>query len=125
MAKKVFTLKEIAEMREEAINQGLALINEKLETGKAYTPTELSVMSGGIFSAKGIGKSADIHCCWPGTGLYERYYKPRREVSLRPKRGASKKTKYTYQKCTEDGTVVKTWEDTEIEQTFYLERRKY
>lgn len=122
MAKKVFTLKEIAEMREEAINQGLALINAKLESGKAYTPTELSAMSGGIFSARGIGQSADIHCNWTGYGLYEQVGKCSREVSLRTRRGANKKTKYTYQKCTEDGTVVKTWEDTEIEPTFYLER---
>lgn len=124
MAKRYFTLKEIAEMREEAINQGLALIDAGLESGKAYTPTELSAMSGGIFSARGIEKSAGIHCYWAGCGLYESFGK-RREVSLRPKRGASKRTKFTYQKCTEDGTVVKTWEDTETEQTFYLERYKY
>lgn len=121
MAKKVFTLKELADMREDAINQGLALINAKREPGKAYTPTELSAMSEGIFSARGIGKSADIHSFWAGYGLYEQAGKRGRMVSLRPKRGANKRTKYVYQKRTEDGTVVKTWEDTETEPTFYLE----
>ncbi len=109
--KQIFSLKELAEMRKEAINAGLDAIQKNARDGAGYTLDQLSEMTGGILSPRGLEISANRHTGLYSGGLYStRNWSPRTRVRL--ERGKSQCETHTFTETDENGQVVRKWTET-------------
>lgn len=110
--KQIFSLKELAKMRKEAINAGLDAIRKNARDGVGYTLDQLSDMTGGILSPRGLEISAQHHRGLYSDGLYSTHnWSPRTRVRL--DQDKSKAETHTFTETDESGQVVRKWTETE------------
>lgn len=117
--KQIFSLKELTEMRKEAINAGLDAIRKNAKQGVSYTLDQLSEMTGGILSARGLEISADCHRGIYTGGLYStQNWSPNARVRL--DRGDNKVETHTFTETDESGQVVRKWTETKYTTRYYV-----
>ena len=117
--KQIFSLKELAEMRKEAINAGLEAIQKNSRDGVAYTLDQLSDMTGGILSPRGLEISAQCHRGLYSGCLYSvRGFSPRARVRL--ERGNGQPETHTFTETDENGQVVRKWTETKYTSRYYV-----
>ena len=109
--KQVFSLKELAEMRKEAINAGLYAIQKNARDGANYTLDQLSEMTGGVLSPRGLEISANRHREPYSGGLYStRKWRP--DTRVRLELGKRQCKTHTFTETDESGQVVHKWTET-------------
>lgn len=117
--KQIFSLKELAEMRKEAINAGLDAIQKNAKDGAAYTLDQLSDMTGGILSPRGLEISANCHRGLYSGGLYSTCnWSPRTRVRL--EYGKNQTETHTFTETDESGQVVRKWTETKNTPRYYV-----
>ena len=117
--KQIFSLKELGEMRKEAINAGMDAIRKNAKDGVAYTLDQLSDMTGGILSPRGLEISAQYHRGPYSGGLYSTHnWAPRTHVRL--DRGDRKCETHTFTETDESGQVVRKWTETNYTSRYYV-----
>ena len=117
--KQIFSLKELAEMRKEAINAGLDAIQKNARDGAGYTFDQLSEMTGGILSARGLEISTHCHRGLYSGGLYQTHnWAPRTRVRL--EMGKGQPETHTFTETDECGQVVRKWTETKYTSRYYV-----
>lgn len=117
--KQIFSLKELTEMRKEAINAGLEAIRKNAKEGVAYTLDQLSDMTGGILSARGLEISANYHKKIYNKNLYStQNWSPNARVRL--DKGNAKCETHTFTETDESGQVVRKWTETKYTSHYYV-----
>ena len=113
---KVYTLKEIREMRETSINAGLKAIKTAVVLGREYTAHELAIMSGGIFTDKGLEQSAEMHCRYSEPLYSSQKWRPDTRIYLTKGKRVEKVRRFA--ELDDKGNMVRTWEETTYEQSY-------
>lgn len=117
--KQIFSLKELTEMRKEAINAGLDAIRKNAKEGVSYTLDQLSEMTGGILSTRGLEISADCHRGMYNKNLYStQNWSP--DARVRLDKGNSKVETHTFTETDESGQVVRKWTETKHTSRYYV-----